>query len=286
MRLSPDGTRAALEIDSDGQTDVWVTEVSRGTLERITTNPADDTHSLWSPDGQRLLFVSTRSGYRELYWRSADGSGEAEFLTRINALIDVRLYFWTVDGDSVAVGVADPIPAIGMVSIHDGQWVPLVQTEASEYPAAISPDGDWIAYSSNVTGTFQVYLDRFPELGDRRVISAAGGFMPTWSSDGQELIYLSGRFPDRVPEPVMRVSVRRIDTEPPAPVVGEPERLFGYRYVNGSVSTRRTYDLSLDGERLLTITSDPESNVATDQVIFVQDWHQELLERVPIRVSR
>ena len=94
VSLSPDGTKAAVEILSDlGDVDVGVVDLSRGTLTRITTDPGDDSAPLWSPNGQRLLFTSTRSGRPELMWRSADGTGEVEVLTSFGEEIgDVRAY--------------------------------------------------------------------------------------------------------------------------------------------------------------------------------------------------
>ena len=146
VSLSPEGTRAAVEITDGARTEVWVAELSRGTLIRITDNSAFDTNPMWSPDGQRILFASNRNGPFELLWKSADGTGDVEVLTSFaESVREIRPYSWTPDGTTVAVAVASAStgPDIGLVSANrGGEWEPLVQTPASEFEAAISPNGE------------------------------------------------------------------------------------------------------------------------------------------------
>ena len=281
VSLSPDGTRAAVEIGSNEGTDVWVVELSRGTLERITTHPAEDTNPLWSPDGQRLLFVSIRSGRFELLWKSADGSGDVEVLTRFDddGVYEVRPYSWTPDGSTVAVPPANPGtgPDIGMLLADGtGEWEPLIQTPDSEYDPAISPNGRWLAYRSDLTGVDEVYVDRYPDLGDRQLVSVDGGFQPRWSPDSHELIYRNC-CPNTS---LMSVSIEETGGDPASLRVGQPEPLLDWRYY---LAGRLSYDLTPDGERFLMITSDPEGEEeGIQQIVLVQNWFQELTERVPI----
>ena len=278
VSVSPDGRRAAVEIVSNGGTDVWVAELSRGTLTRITTDPGEDTNPLWSPDGQRLLFVSERSGQFQLLWKSADGTGDVEVLTSFEQdVFDVRPYSWTPDGTAVAVPPATPGTGadIGMVLADGtGEWEPLIQTPIPEYQPAISPNGRWLAYLSVGAGQSGVYVDRFPTLGNRQPVD--GGRLPTWSPDGRELIYVRGGTPSMS---MMRVTIEEADGNPASLRVGQPELILEHSYFDGA---RRSYDLAPDGERFLMIKSDPENEEAgADQINVVLNWAEELKARVP-----
>ena len=150
-----------------------------------------------------------------------------------------------------------------------------LDTEFSEAVPAISPDGGWIAYHSNVSGQTEVYVQRFPMLGGIQTISIDGGEQPLWSPDGRELFY-------RGPRGMMVVPV--LETEPTFRA-GDAEVLFETQYYFFFFSTR-TYDLDPDGRRFLMVkegapTDDPDASVRT-QIILVENWFEELLERVPI----
>ena len=246
VSLSPDGTRAAVEIVGNGR-DIWVEELSRGTLTRITSDPGEDTHPLWSPDGQRLLFPSARSGRPELLWKSAEGTGEVDVLIDLDVTArDPRPFSWTPEGTAVAVAVQNPNTGvdIGMVSIEGAaNWEPLIQTQASEREPAISPNGRWLAYASNETGQSEVYLDQFPDLGDRQLVSANGGSVPTWSPSGRELFYLSGS--RSAPSAMMRVSIQEDGGD--IARAGTPEVLFEFRHASCALE----FSWTLDCERVL-----------------------------------
>ena len=278
VRLSPDGTRAVVEV-AGANTDVWLSELARGTLSRLTTDPAADENPLWTPNGQRVVFTTTRDGSQGIFWRPADGPGAAEQLLTIDGASSYSPAQW-VDDRTLLVWVflratgAD----IGVLSL-DGEpsWQPLLATDAQEFTPTVSPDGRWIAYSSNETGAREVYVQRFPELGDKRQISVGGGQDPVWSPDGRELFYLrirSGAPPDAV-------MVVALETEPTV-APGRPEVLFEgvyYRPLRGG----RRYDLSPGGARFLMITVGGQTTEdASAQIHVVLNWTQELLERVPI----
>ena len=281
LSLSPDGTRAAVEI-LDGGRDIWVAELSRGTLTRITSDPGDDTNPLWSPDGQRLLFGSARNGPPELLRKSADGSGEVEVLTSFDGgLVDLRASSWTPDGTTVAMAVVNPgIQAdIGTVSVDGtGDWEPLIQTPASEHRPVISPSGHWLAYASDETGQYEVYLDRFPDLGFRQLVSNDGGTQPTWSPDGSELFYLSGSL--LTPVAMMRVGISAESAD--IARLGTPELLFEFQYYVGP-RAGRSYDVSPDGERFVMMSNPATgSQNSPGEIHVVLNWLQELTERVPL----
>ncbi len=149
----------------------------------------------------------------------------------------------------------------------------LLDTEFNEAGAAISPDGGWIAYDSNETGQSEVYVQRFPGLGGKVTISTDGGSQPLWAPDGRELFY-------RGPRGMKVVPVLETD---PTHRVGDPSVLFETQYyVFRSV---RTYDLAPDGQRFLMITQGAATNDSAAppvQIIVIENWTQELLERVPV----
>ena len=194
-RLSPDGTRLALGIVDPENTDVWLSELGRGTLSRLTTGPASDWSPLWTPDGERVVFASNRAGVWELFWKDPDGTEEPERLATIEEATELFPYAWSPDGEMLAFLYQNPGTRsdIGVLTlVGEPTWEPLLQTETDESTPTISPDGGWIAYDSDESGTYEVYVQRFPGLGDRRQISTGGGAHPLWSPDGLEIFYRAG----------------------------------------------------------------------------------------------
>ena len=284
LHLSPDGARAAVSIlDGSGNSDVWVSDVVRGTLTRLTTDDAFDGRPLWHPDGRRVAFRSDRNGQPEVFWQAADGSGTAERLLTIDeSVTDIVPYDWSPDGATLFVSATfrETGSDVGMVSIEGpGTWEPLIQTAARETWPTISPDGRWLAYASNETGSFEVYVQRFPELEGKQPISVGGGTLPHWSADGSELFYGRGGPPDAM----MRVTIEGDEGDPPSLTVGTPERLLGWRYLLPGVGIRH-YDVSPEGQRFLMITTggSADAGAGIAEINVVLNWTQELLERVPI----
>ena len=186
VRVSPDGARLALAT----QRDVWIYDLARGTLGRLTTDPASDRSPLWTPDGQRIIFTSNRAGYPELFWRPADGTGSDErFLARAKDLARSARQ-WLVGGRQTAPvhgGVGDEC-AIGQIAVERPSEAKLLVKSDSR--RAVSPDGGWIAYQSTVSGRTEIYVERYPELGSRQLMSTGGGQRPLWSRDGRELFFI------------------------------------------------------------------------------------------------
>ena len=282
LSVSPDGTRAAAALQDGGNVDVWVSELARGTLTRLTTDEGFDGNPLWSPDGRRVAFLSTRNGQPELFWKSADGSGSAELLiTMDESVSSIYPYDWSSDGATLFLDATfqETGHDVGMVSMEGpGTWAPLVQTVAEEWAPTLSPDGRWLAYTSDETGRNEVYVQRFPELEDRRLVSVGGGHRSTWSPDGRELLYL--RAPVGAPDAAMRVTIDIVEGDPPSLIVGTPEPLFDWRFFAGP--DMRYHDVSSDGQRFLVIGSGATADAAAPHITVVLNWHQELLERVPV----
>ena len=283
LSLSPDGARAALGItDQSGNADVWVSELARGTLTRITTDEAFDGNPVWHPDGQRVAFASDRNGAWEVLLKSSDGSGTAERVVMMDeAVTDVVPYDWSPDGVTLFAQAVLPETRgdVGMVSSEGPDtWELLIASAEVEGGPTLSPNGRWLAYSSSETGSPEVYVQRFPELEGRRPVSVGGGYDPTWSADGRELIYVLA--PTGPPEAVMRVTLEVDGGDPPSFIMGAPERLFDWRYRSG-LGGYRHYDLSPDG-RFLMIVDSADVEGRRVEIKVVLNWHQELLERVPI----
>ena len=287
LSLSPDERSAAVGISVGlGNVDVWVSELSRGSLARLTTDEGFDGHPLWHPDGRRLAFTSDRGGQLEIFWQAADGSGTAErLLTMDESATEINPYDWSPDGTTLFVQASLPGTGrdVGMVSVNGpSAWEPLIQTAANEWSPAISPDGRWLAYTSDETGRNEVYLQRFPELDGRQVVSVGGGFRPIWSESGRELFYQRQPVP-AAPDAVMRVTLDLEEGDPPSWIVETPERLFGWRYFSAPDGARH-HDVSQDGQRFLMITRGAALDAGPEwtEINVVFNWQQELLERVPL----
>ena len=283
LSLSPNGEEAALQIGGENNTGVWVGDLERGALRLIADGPAFDGVPLWSPDGGRIAFASNRAGFAEVLWTAADGSGDAEVLTSFDGeVLQAWPFDWSPGGDGLLV-VVDAGTGLDIATVSldgSGTWEPLIHTEADERSPAIAPNGQWIAYESNETGGPQVYLQRYPELGDKRLVSVVGGMHPIWSSDGRELFYARRVAGGSRADAMMRVTVDLSDRGE-APTVSQPEALFDYRY--RADPNLRTYGLSRNGDRFLMSGSRALEDDTSGQIILVQNWFQELTERVPAR---
>ena len=286
LGLSPDARSAALTVvDGSGNLDIWVSDLARGSLVRLTTDEATDVSPLWHPDGRRVAFVSDRSGQLEVFWKAVDGSGTAERLLAFDEPVSqITLHDWSADGATLFLDamLSETGLDVGMVSVEEpGSWEPLIQTAARESAPALSPDGRWLAYRSDVTGVNEVYMVRFPDLEGRQPISIGGGDIPTWSDNGRTLIYL--RRPRGPPDAVMRVPLDFVEGNPPSMTPGTLERLLDFAWFFGGRVASRSYDISPDGQRFLMITQGgaPDGGLERSQINVVLDWFEELKRLVP-----
>jgi serine/threonine-protein kinase len=265
-RLSPDGKRAAVVKVSENQSDIWVHDIERGTATRVTTKGLN-TMPTWTPDGQRVAFASNRTGSMLMYWKRADGSGEAELLRSDDVTHDAIPRSFTPDGAVLVFDQPDPGFDSWTLSMDGRRHAePLLATPAIEASMGFSPDGRWLAYYSDVSGGFEVYVQPYPGPGRRWMISTEGGTEPVWSADGRELFYRQGH-------QMMVVDMMADSTFAP----GKPRRLFdGYETNPWGVSN---YAVSRDGERFLMVQR--ERRQAPSQLHVVLDWFEELERRVP-----
>jgi Tol biopolymer transport system component len=188
-RISPDGTRVALTIGGAMNSDIWTWDLARKILTRLTFETTNSV-PLWTADGKRIAYTS--EGDRKVYWKAADGTGKIEPLISATGA-NVYPWAWSADGKTLVLNNHDSAD-IGILSMEgDRKWKPLLQEKYAERRPRLSPDGRWIAYMSNESGKFEVYVRPFPGVdGGRWQVSTNGGSSPLWSPDGRELFYRNG----------------------------------------------------------------------------------------------
>ena len=273
-RLSPDASRVALVLFLEDDRDIWIWDLRRRALERFTVDPSANPLIAWSPDGSGLAFGSDRHGPTNLFWQPADGTGTAARLIEsqrvqmpVSFAPDGRLLF--------SHDVAGQGRNIEALTIGTGRVEPVISTPAQELNGEVSPDGRWIAYDSNESGQFEIYVRSYPPAtGSRRwQASTGGGRQPLWSRNGRELFYrdFSGA--------VMRVPISPGPSfEPGTPA----QALDGGSYTgDGSMASGRTYDVGRDGRFLMIKRGVPDGNRLS--LLVVQNWFEELERLIPAR---
>jgi serine/threonine-protein kinase len=264
-RFSPDGRRLALTTQRAGTQDVYVFDLSSRTFSRLTFE-GENYYPEWSPDGTRVLFSSVRNGtrQRDLLWRSADGSGEAQPLLSLEGEQWEGLL--SPDGSWLVYREVGDETGRDILAVHlddERNPRPLVRTPFNERAIALSPNGRWLAYVSDESGDDEVYVLPFPEAGGRWMISSGGGREPVWSPDGSEIFYRSG-------ERLISVSV---ETEP-AFSIGTREVLFEWPL--RSYPNAAAYDFHPDGDRFVMMTTGEGST----SLVVVLNWFEELRRRM------
>jgi Tol biopolymer transport system component len=270
--LSPDGKRVAINRTLDAPQDIWHMEVARGVLSRFTFHEQSDQIPVWSSDGQRVIFSSNRKGAYDLYEKPASGAREEQLLFEspqnkfaMGLSPDGRflLYRNTAENTDWDLWV---LPLDGDTS-QSRKPVPVAQTSAQEMMGEFSPDGRWIAYQSNESGQYEIYVRSFPELSARVQISTDGGAQPRWRRDGKELFYigLDGR---------LMAAPITFDTQGTLQVAA-PIALFMTRTPGGPVPSpqKQQYAVAPDGQ-LFLINSLPAEATASP-VTLVLNWNPE-----------
>jgi Tol biopolymer transport system component len=261
-RLSPDGRSVLVTADSD----LWIQDTTRATFTRLT--PDDTTGGSWAnwtPDGARVVF-RTATGLR---WIAADGSGRTRAIPGTSAN-DFPISV-SPDGSTLAfTRLTDATSADVYVLSLTGDPQPraIVSGPAYEGGGQFSPDGRWLAYVSDESGQFEVYLRPFPGPGRRSPVSTQGGTHPRWNPNGKELFYRNGA-------KMMAVEITTV----PTLVLSPPQLLFEQRYAYGASVATGNFDVSRDGQRFVMVKDDSVSG----RVSVVANWFTELQQRVPTR---
>jgi serine/threonine protein kinase/Tol biopolymer transport system component len=276
-RLSPDGRRVAVGItEQDNQ--IWLFDLSRETLTRFTFEGNANLNPTWTPDGKRIAFDSIKGGTAlNIFWQLADGSGGREQLST-SEYTQVP-FSWSPDGQVLAFFEVNPITQrdiwvlrVGDPSASSGQVrkaQPFLQTPSDEAVPRFSPDGRWLAYTSDESGRYEIYVQPYPGPGGKWQISTEGGTEPAWNPNGRELFYRSG-------DKMMAVDI----ASKPGFAAGTPRILFQGRYDVGPVPSV-DYDVSPDGQRFLMVKSTEQEQAAPTQINVVLNWFEELKRRVP-----
>jgi serine/threonine-protein kinase len=270
-RLSPDGRRVAIEVTDDQGAQVSLYDLSRDTLSRFTFDGGVNTDPVWTPDGKRIAFLSSRQGGAHIFWQRADGSGGLEQLTNTANAQQVP-FSWSPDGQLLAYLVLGPgQDGVLVLRISDRKAQPFFQDRAFVLGAPqFSPDGRWLAYASDESGRQEIYVQPYPGPGGKWLISTEGGTEPVWNRNGRELFYRSG-------DKMMAVDIATQSGF----AVGKPRQLFEAHYrttTQGHV--RANYDVSPDGQRFLMLKP-VEQEQAPTQITVVQNWTEELKRLVP-----
>jgi Tol biopolymer transport system component len=264
-RVSPDGERIAVQIDDAGSADIWIGDVARGALTRLTTDDAPDRFPIWTPDADRVVFASLRDGERGLYSATVAARGVEERLAAHPEWQGLDPYGWSPGGETLIFSYLVHSTGWDLGKLDaDGNWSPVLEASGAQGQPALSPDGEWIAYLSFLSGHSEIYLQRFPELDNRLQISIDGGESPVWSPDGREIIY-------RDPTHIVAVEIQTT----PSLQAGTPVALFPDDYFRGA---DRTYDISPDGQRFLMVK---DATSDANDIIVVLNWLDELERLVP-----
>jgi Tol biopolymer transport system component len=260
LKISSNGQKVAVDISDPkvGPPDVWVYDVARGLRTRLTFDPQPDMVPVWSPDGTRVVFRSSRKGPDDLYMKDASGAGNDELLFESGE--NKSASSWSADGrfllfDSNNNKTRRDIWVLPM----KGERKPYIflQTDYQESEAQFSPDGHWVAYRSNESGRDEIYVKPFPGPAGRWQVSTGGGTRPKWRRDGKEILYLADD--DKIMSAEIRVKGTAIE-------VGAVKALFQTRPLRPS----SIFDAASDGQRFLVNTAVAEQSASP--VTLVVNW--------------
>ena len=263
--LSPDGTRVAAEVIAADSTNVWIKRLDQGPTVRLTFEGSQNLSPAWTPDGRSIIFTSNATGSYNLWTKRADGSAQAAL--QLHGKRGAGGARWSLDGKWL-IFVTERTTGGDILGIRvgiDTVPVPLVATSFTEGAPDISPDGRWLAYTSDETGRYEIYVVPFPNTRAAKwVVSSRGGTEPVWSHSGRELFYRDGA------GNLVAVTVRTIPTFS----LGGSAVLFsaaGFR----SAETQAQYAASPDDRRFLMIRPFV-ATTTSEKLVVVENWFEEL----------
>jgi Tol biopolymer transport system component len=260
VELSPDDKRAAVSMLSGTNRDIWIYDIARAVRTRFTFDPAAELVPIWSPDGARILFASNRTGNFDLYQKTTGGTGAEEpLLVRPEPQVS---YSWSPDGRFVLFETRGRPGGSGtdiwvLALSGNREPVPFIQTPFDESRARVSPDGRWVTYTSDESGTPEVYVAPFPKADGKWQVSIGGGEWSRWRHDGKEIFYVA---------PNGRLLAAKVSAGSTGFTVGEVTPLFQTR---ARLIQGYPYD-SLDGQRFLVNTTSEQE--VSEPLTIVVNW--------------
>jgi hypothetical protein len=263
VQLSPSRRKVAIAEFDTGFPHIWIYDTLQGLRTRFTFDQASENFPVWSPDGRVIVFSSNRGGDFDLYRKPAEGSGRAELVyadkllkNGLSFTPDAKYFlYWTTGDPQTGIDLwilPEPLGAAAR-----SKPFPFAQTRFTEALGQFSPDGRWIAYTSDESGQFEIYVAPFPGPGPRRQVSVAGGYYSRWRSDGKELYYIG-------------LNNELMATAAPVGASGgfesgKVEPLFPMLITGIGL-----YDVSADGQRFLGVA--PQQTAKGETLSVVQNW--------------
>jgi eukaryotic-like serine/threonine-protein kinase len=269
VELSPDGKRVALHRAVNGNIDIWLIDAVRGVPTRFTFDAAPDQRPVWSADGSRVAFDSIRKGVINLYWKLSSGAGADELLLETDQ--NKSANDWSFDGRFLLFRSTDPRTGIDLWVLPvfgDKKPFPFLKTSFDERNGQFSPDGKWIAYQSDESGRFEIYVQPFPVQGGKFQISTNGGAQVRWNKNGKEIFYVS--LDSKMMAAPVKLSLDGQSLETGTPIV-----LFPVRIAGGPLqgSQKQQYAVSSDGQRfLVNLALDDDT---TSPITMILNWRPE-----------
>jgi Tol biopolymer transport system component len=265
--LSPDGKRLAVGVFSDlGTSDIWILDLLRNTKTRLTFGSSIQMSPIWSADGKTVFYRSNVKGLFHTYAKAADGSGAEQTVLESNNAFEVPqssspdqryLAYLRRESDTTTTTSIWALPLFG-----DRKPFPVVQTEFNEANPIVSPDGKWLAYGSNASGRYEVYITAFAGAGTKWQVSSGGGGVPRWRRDGKELFFRD------LSDNLVAVDVNSVGN---TVRLGTPHVLF---HPAGVQTQQAGYDVTADGKKFLINSSDVKQE--SQPLALVQNWTAEL----------
>ncbi len=272
LALSPDGRRLAVGSGIGTGLNIWIKQLDRGPFTRLSFGNADRRPS-WSPDGRSVAFIRDTVGTSAVYARPVDGSGPDRFMASLDR--QIQEVVWSADGqwlllrtDNGAAGAGD---IVGVRTSGDTTPVPLVASPFSELHPALSPDGHWLAYTSNESGALEIYVRPFPNTSAGRwQVSNGGGTEPLWSADGREIFYAAPN------AQLMAAQVNADDNF----FVSELRPLFDASALTFD-GFHQSYAVTADGRHFIfNSTRSAGQGQSGPQLVWVDHWFTELRNRL------